>query len=372
MFALSLSVVFTAVVGSASEFRTLALRRFIASVAGAPLITTVVGILNDLWNVVNAKTGTTFMDFFAAMMIWGTEIGPPIGESIYRDTGDWRWTFWLRIIIFGASCVTWLCLETYGPAIVRRRAKDQGRPVPPRGSILAVIKVSLGRPIHMLFTEPIIFPTSLISAIGMCAVFFFYVVFPLVFERQYSFTQYQAGLTFLSLFIGSVLGLVILSAVDKRTYRAAKKKAEALVNKVAPEERLYPVMLGGLLLPLSLFWSVFPPISLKITDRRCRFAWTAKPSIHGVVPLLSGIPFGMGSFLTLVRNRILCSSPLSSCFDAILTLVIRKLDGPMYKNGVYGIEYGVPALAAENFIRYILAAPSRCFPFRWRTNSVSM
>jgi MFS family permease len=258
------AVIFTAIAASASTFHTLVVARFFASFFGAPMITIVVGTLNDVWDVVNDKTGTMFLGLFAATMIWGTEIGPTIGQSIIEDTRDWRWTFWLTAILLGTSCIVWFCPETFGPQLMRRKAKKLGSPIPNRGNAMDIIKTSLGRPLHMLVVEPIIFPTALISSIALCVVFFFYVAFPIIFESVYSFTPYQVGLSFLSLFIGSVFGLIILSQLDKRKYQVAKAKAESLGQVVQPEERLYPVMVGGILLPVSLFWFVaLPPFEDK-------------------------------------------------------------------------------------------------------------
>ena len=45
-----------------------------------------------------------------------------------------------------------------------------------------------------------------------------------------------------------------------------------------PEDRLPPMILGGLLLPVGLFW----------------FGWTSKPAISWVPQALAGIPIGFG------------------------------------------------------------------------------
>lgn len=248
------AMVFTALAGSASTFRTLTVARLLASLFGAPMTSVVSGTLNDVWGRERDSIATTFMALFAGMMIWGSEIGPAVGAAIMRDRNDWRWTFWVTLLMLGASSLVWLCPETYAPAILRRRAKKQGLPVPPRGHIALVLKVACGRPLHMLAVEPIIFPTALISSISISMVFFFYVAFPLVFEELYAFSPCHVGLSFLSLFVGSMLGLVIMSVLDKRAYQVAKAKAESEGRSVQPEERLYPAMLGGILLPVTLFW----------------------------------------------------------------------------------------------------------------------
>lgn len=251
---LPLAIAFNVVAGSTSTFRTLAVARFLASVAGSPMVTITIGTLNDLWDIVNDKTGTFLAGLFAASIIWAPELGPLIGASLVKDTENWRWTFWITVIMLGFSCVVLLCPETFGPEILRRREKKLERSVAPRGSFIQVLKVVSGRPLHMLFTEPIIFPTCCITALALDIMFFFYIAFPLVFQKVYSFDDYQVGLSFLPLFVGSLLALAVLGAVDKWTYQAAKSKAESREEKVVPEERLYSVMIGGILLPISLFW----------------------------------------------------------------------------------------------------------------------
>jgi MFS family permease len=254
VLSLVLSIVFTVVAGSARNWAVLGAGRFLAGSLGGPLVAIVAGTINDIWDTTTEALGNIFYGLFAASLIWGCEVGPIIGQSIRDDTGSWRWTFWLTAIILGVSCVSLICPETYGPQIIRRKAKEQGMPLPPRGRLIQVLKVAAGRPLHMLVVEPIIAPTSLISSISLCVVFFFYIAFPIVFERLHSFSRYQSALAFLSLFIGSILGLIFMSIVNKTKLRKAKVMMEQYGTQMQPEELLYPAMLGGVLLPVSLFW----------------------------------------------------------------------------------------------------------------------
>ncbi|KAJ5112013.1 MFS general substrate transporter [Penicillium argentinense] len=308
------SIAFTVVAGSATSWAALGAGRLLSGSLGGPLVAIVAGTINDIWDTSREDLGNTFYGVFAASLIWGTEVGPVIGHSIKEDTRNWRWTFWLTAILLGVSCMSIFCPETYGPQILRYRAKKRGAPLPRRGSLTHVLKAAAGRPLHMLVVEPIIAPTSFISSISLCVVFFFYIAFPMVFERLHGFSRYQSGLAFLSLLIGSILGLVYMTIVNKAKHRKAKDIMRQHGIPMQPEELLYPAMLGGVLLPVSLFW----------------FAWTAYASIHWVVPLLAGIPFGAAYFLVM-------------------------LGWPLYKNSVYGNRFGASALAAEGFMRYGMA-----------------
>lgn len=55
-----------------------------------------------------------------------------------------------------------------------------------------------------------------------------------------------------------------------------------------PEERLYAGMMGSVAIPISLFW----------------FGWTSRASVHWIVPILSGVPFGWGLILIFVRDSM--------------------------------------------------------------------
>lgn len=55
---------------------------------------------------------------------------------------------------------------------------------------------------------------------------------------------------------------------------------EANGGKPVPEERLVPMMIGGFLLPVGMFW----------------FAWTSNPNISWVPQVISGGFIGAGKF----------------------------------------------------------------------------
>lgn len=116
------------------------------------------------------------------------------------------------------------------------------------------LRLALGRPLHMLFVEPIIWPSAALVTAGQCVLFILYVGYPLILHSQYGFSEYQVGLSFLPLLVGSVLAVPIIGYCDKHKYQVARANAESLGKTVAPEERLYPAMVGSVMLPVALFW----------------------------------------------------------------------------------------------------------------------
>jgi hypothetical protein len=243
---------------------------------------------------------------------------------------SWRWTQWL-ILFFGlvSYIITVPSRETYRKIILTNRAKRLNLPAPPSplppgmSKIRFLLLVTLMRPMTMLFTEPIVTFFSTYTAFNFSVLFGFFAAFPIVFESPYPdiqiyhFNTGEAGLVFLGLGLGVVIATGIFILMNNLIYRkkTLARRATGDFTPLPPEERLWPAMLGSFLLPLGLFW----------------FAWTARPSIHWISPVLATIPFAMGNML------VFCSCVL-------------------YLIDTYGPLKGASAAAANGFLRYVVGA----------------
>ncbi|KAL2783045.1 major facilitator superfamily domain-containing protein [Aspergillus keveii] len=247
-------------------------------------------------------------------------IGPSTGAALVATTGDWRWTFWLNAIILGfIVLLTFPVPETYQYYRVKAYNRRNGTAAPPV-DYKKTIREAFTRPVHMLFTEPIVFPTSLAAAILQAILFCWYIAYPVIFERVYQFTEKEQGLAFLPILLGNVLGIVVIGICDKAKYQKARVAAIETGAKVEPELRLYAACVGAIGTPISIFW----------------LAWTAKPTIYWIAPMLSGILFG------------LCHATVALSYN-------------IYKNDIYGAEYGASAFAGEVMLRYLLSAATPLF-----------
>jgi len=70
------------------------------------------------------------------------------------------------------------------------------------------------------------------------------------------FNTGEGGLVFLGIGIGVVLATLIFIVMDRMIYRrkTLRRRTEGDFTPLPPEERLWPAMLGSVLLPISLFW----------------------------------------------------------------------------------------------------------------------
>lgn len=159
----------------------------------------------------------------------------------------------------------------------------------------------------MLFTELFVFFISLYAAFLFGLLFFFFLAFPLVFTPIYGFSLGSRGLAFIGIGLGTITGNVGFILLFRWFHK--KPAFKNIFNAF-----LGPAMIGAVMLPISLFW----------------FGWTARASIHWIVPILAGFPFGASMMLLFCGTSTYLSS--------------------MYR------QYAASAFAVNSFMRYCFAA----------------
>lgn len=248
---------------------------------------------------------------------------PLIGGFVVEGKG-WRWTQW-TVLFFAAVCFLPIVFvkESYKKTILRRRqgpATDNGSSrsfSPSFEDIRIFVRFNLGRPIHMLLTEPIVGLLCLYMGFQFGLLYCFIIAEPFVFSTVYGYGLGAQGLSFLGLIIGCIIGSIFLLCVEKYIYqpRLARFIAEPDQVDFPPENRLYGAMLGSVCLPLGLFW----------------FAWTARSDIHWLCPIVAQVVVMFGSLTVYVPSG-------------------------MYMMDTYGALYGASASGANSLLRYLLAA----------------
>ena len=100
------------------------------------------------------------------------------------------------------------------------------------------------------------------------------------FSYPYSFVVVRGwspgtgSLPFLAIMVGVVTACLLLSVFNKTWWQ----RRLAATKKLNPEDRIPPMMLGAVMLPVGLFW----------------FAWTSSPDISWVPQVLAGTFIGAG------------------------------------------------------------------------------
>lgn len=202
---------------------------------------------------------------------------------------NWRWTQWtLEFFALVTMILIFFTKETFPQNIKRRIAKENGEPLPSKPPVMNVIQaflqISLIRPVHMLFTEPILAFICLYISVNFGVLFSFFAAIPYTMATVYGFGIEQSGLVFLAVFIGCLLGMVTITVCDGIFYKPQISRHPG--GKVPPEYRLYSAMIGSIGLPLGLFW----------------FAWTAKSDVSWASPVVAILPFSWGNLCVFVST----------------------------------------------------------------------
>ncbi|KAL9049170.1 MAG: hypothetical protein Q9206_005656 [Seirophora lacunosa] len=316
--------------------------RLLCGITASSAIAVVGGLFADIYN--DPITRGRAMAFFMAATASGPQLAPIISGFI--SVVSWRWTFWVALIIAGISLVFLFFMpETYGPTILQRRAqrmrKETGNPnifAPielEKKGVRQMITITLTRPVRMILFEAIVLFTCIYLSIAYAIFYLFFEAYPLIFKGVYGFNEGTAGLPFLAIALGAFLSVGIFIYWDSVLVRA--KRTNARWTQIEEYRRLPLACLGGPLYVISLFW----------------LGWTANANVHWMVPILSGIPFGIGFMLIFMAllnyvtdayeifaaSAMAATSACRSIFGAVLPIA----GTPMYKT--LGIAWASSLLA---------------------------
>jgi multidrug resistance protein len=241
--------------GFSKSFASLLVCRLLAGIAGGPVLAVGAGSIADMFHAQNRAVASSF---FIMMPFLGPSLGPVIGGFAAQFKG-WRWTQWCTIFIAVAAFALVVPMpETYKKVILSRRAKKHGVQGPPKAApkgwpyIKLILTVTLTRPIHMLFTEPIVLFFSLYNSFTFSVLFAFFAAYPYTFTLVYHFNTWQYGLTFLGILIGVLCAVATVVILDRAVYlkkwRQAVQEGKTLLP---PEQRLYAAMVGSFTIPVG-------------------------------------------------------------------------------------------------------------------------
>ncbi|KAF5639070.1 hypothetical protein F52700_4239 [Fusarium sp. NRRL 52700] len=337
--------IFNAACAGAPNAASLLIFRFLAGAFGSSPLTNAGGAIADMFPPHQRGLAMTL---FVAGPCLGPVLGPITGGFL-GENASWRWVMGFLAIFAGVTWIagTILIPETYAPTLLRRRAAKlsnmtgkvyissielkQGKV-----SLRNAISTSLLRPWILLFREPIVLLLSVYMAIIYGTLYLFFAAFPVVFEQARGWSQGIEGLAFLGIAVGMAAGL-IYTVPDNKRYVLLDQKHHGFAP---PEARLPPAIVGSFAIPVGLFW----------------FAWTNYPSIHWIVSIMAGAPFGFGMVLVFlsIMNYLVDGYTIFAASVLAANSILRSLFGaafPLFTVQMYdnlGLHWAstVPAFLA--------------------------
>lgn len=277
------------------------------------------------------------MSIFSGATFIGPVAGPIVGSFVTQSYLGWRWTEWITAIL---GFAIWIALvfvvpETYAPLLLSRRArklkfetKNWALRAPMDEKQVDVKDIAvryLARPFAMLL-EPILLLITIYMSLIYGILYLFFESYPISFEEQRGLSPGLASLPFLAIIVGVMFGVALITYTTLTRFKPIMEREGAVV----PEERLIPMIIGGVFLPVGLFW----------------FAWTSNPAINLWPQVLSGIFIGLGVMVIFLQglNYILdCYKMYGNSAIAANTFVRSWVGGGfvMFATPMYG-NLGVP------------------------------
>lgn len=247
--------------------------------------------------------------------------------------------------------------ETYAPVILQRRAMELEKSTGYRyktkydtdKSFNYMLIQSLKRPMKFLVLSPNVLIVSLYSAVTYSYMYVLFTTFTSIFEEVYNFTPGQAGLGYLGLGLGFIVGQITVGLYSD----SHLKRQEQRYGKMTPEHRLPPLVLGCALVPIGLFW----------------YGWTAEYHLHWMVPITGTFFLGAGLYYVHLSTQVYLvdAYPLYAASAVSAELALRSVFGavvplagpPLYAK--LGLGWGNSLLG---FIA-VAFAPSSYFLLRY-------
>ncbi|KAB8077643.1 major facilitator superfamily domain-containing protein [Aspergillus leporis] len=228
------------------------------------------GMNSDLFEA--HERGKALAVFTLAPLV-GTAIGPITGGFLVQYV-SWRWCFYVISIAIAAVQIAGLILlrETYGPVLLKRKAARLRKSTQnsslhtEHDYVSALLMKNLLRPFCLLRTQPIIQVLT---------------TFPDVWTGIYHESVSIGSLNYLSMTIGMAIATQCGVRFADKIYQRLKAKNN---GDARPEFRLPMLCIVALVIPVGLFW----------------YGWSARPSIHWIMPNIGAAIYSGPTVVQLV------------------------------------------------------------------------
>lgn len=197
-------------------------------------------------------------------------------------------------------------------------------------TLSGLYKVALTRP-WKIAVDPIAVAVNITVAVVYLLVYMLFTIYPIIFIQKRGYNSGVGELPLIGVVLGAAIGGVVVFYITSRDRKRLERGHEA-----KPEDRLPVAMIGGVVLPLSMFW----------------FAWSGEYNyVHWIVPTIAGVFLSASIMLIFVAYLNYLAGTLIMIVFAEWTLT---------SSDVY-LMYAASAIAANTVIRSAAAAAGPLF-----------
>ncbi|KAK7457618.1 major facilitator superfamily transporter [Colletotrichum acutatum] len=266
-------------IGSLLAFRT------ISGFGASACFSVAGGMLADLYDVHERGAPNAII---TTGSLFGPVLGPLFGGIITQRAG-WRWIFWTLLIASALVTILMNLLtpETNAHIILRQKALRIGKETG-RTDLLSCYDNQVGisskkktqtlgqalqRPWTMLFRSPLVPVFCIMTGFISALLYILLTSTSSFFQEVYGWPLETAGLAYIGLGFGSLIGLLLFAKTSDLIAALLAKKNSGVYE---PEMRLVTAFIPALFIPVTFFW----------------YGWSTYARAHWIVPLISLAPFG--------------------------------------------------------------------------------
>ncbi|KAK9367688.1 major facilitator superfamily domain-containing protein [Lipomyces kononenkoae] len=323
-------LVFNMACGLANDLGEMIAFRFLAGAGGAGPLAIGAGVVADIWN---DDERTAAIGLFSIGPTLGPVVSPIIAGWIAMNL-EWRWVFWILIIVNGVVLAFGLVIleETYAPILLKWKAiklrKETQNPALhtvfeiTNFTALEKLEIAVMRPIMLLFTNPIVFGLGLLMAFTYGFLYLLLVTFPSLWEVDYGFSVGISGLMYLGPGIGFFVGILTVTPVSQWAYHRLVVQNGGVAK---PEFRLPAIAIGAVCMPVGLIW----------------YGWSAEKQLFWIMPLIGAALFGIAliSVFQCIQSYLIDMNPAYAASSTAAATTFRSLFGfgmPLFASQMYG------------------------------------
>ncbi|KAH7924128.1 MFS general substrate transporter [Leucogyrophana mollusca] len=285
--------IFTFPVAFAPNIAVFLVFRLITGFCGSAFLSVAGGSVSDMFP--NATVANPMAVYTMSPFI-GPVAGPSfmVAATFINQNLYWRWTYRVQLcwIFVEAIMLVLFVPETYVPVILKQKAsrlrKSTGdskyyAPLDRReGSLASAVLISCYKPFQLLLFDRMALLLDTWNALLLGILYLAFQAYPIIFETNHGFNVQSTGLSFLGIGIG------MIAAICTQPYwnRVFAREAAKFGGDAPPETRLIMGKVGGVLVPVGLFW----------------LAFTTYPHVHWIAPIIASVPFGSGIYFVFTST----------------------------------------------------------------------
>ncbi|TCD70210.1 hypothetical protein EIP91_004390 [Steccherinum ochraceum] len=278
--------------------------------AAAPL-TNSGGMISDMFDA--ASRGKPVAAFTVTPFA-GPSLAPLISGYMAVSGVSWRWPESLKPVLLVKKAIR-----------LRRETGDDRWWAPyekQRVPFAVRMQGILTKPFRMLVTEPMLMAMTLYMSFMYGVMYLFFNAYPIVFAQGHHMSAGTAGLMFLPICIGGILGGLSYIFIFGSLY--AREATKHAPNPVPPEFRLVQCIYAAPMFPIAIFW----------------FGWTSFPHISFWAPMMAGLLVGfsvvwifLGMFAYIIDTYLVAAASALAA-----AVIVRSLFGaafPLFATQMY-------------------------------------